>query len=102
MRSHTYILYCARLERNYRRLVEMCLKRQCSAYTQSRVFEAMLEFQVGQNNLRGAAETVRCAKSLDIKITVDYLQMYATAKAKEAEDRTKSLAFKIRNLFSRK
>ena len=44
MRSHTYILYCARLERNYRRLVEMCLKRQCSAYTLSQVFEAMLEF----------------------------------------------------------
>jgi len=91
-----------RSERNYRRLVEMCLKRQCSAYIQSRVFEAMLEFQVGQNNLKGAAETVRCAKSLDIRITVDFLQMYATAKTKEAEDRQKGLAFKLRDLFSRK
>ena len=90
MRSHTYILYCARLERNYRRLVEMCLKRQCSAYTQSRVFEAMLEFQVHQNILRGAAETVRCAKSLDIKITVDYLHMYYRAKTTEVKDRQKT------------
>ena len=96
------IVYYVRSERNFRRLVEMCLKRQCSAYIQSRVFEAMLEFQVGQNNLKGAAETVRCAKSLDIRITVDFLQMYATAKTKEAEDRQKGLAFKLRDLFSRK
>ena len=96
------MVYYLRSERNYRRLVEMCLKRQCSAYIQSRVFEAMLEFQVGQNNLKGAAETVRCAKSLDIRITVDFLQMYATAKTKEAEDRQKGLAFKLRDLFSRK
>ena len=83
MRKHTYILYCARLERNYRRLVEMCLKRQCSAYTQSRVFEAMLEFQVHQNILRGAAETVRCVKSHDIKITVDYLHMYDVLQSQD-------------------
>ena len=80
----------------------MCLKRQCPVYIQSRVFEAMLEFQVGQNNLKGAAETVRCAKSLDIRISVDLLQMYATAKTKEAEERQKGLAFKLRDLFSRK
>ena len=67
-----------------------------SAYTQL-VSEAMLEFQVGQNILRGAAETVRCVKSLDIKITVDY-----AAKTKEAEERQKSMPFKISNLFSQK
>ena len=102
MRSHTYILYCARLERNYRRLVEMCLKCQCSAYTQSQVFEAMLEFQVHQNILRGAAEMVRCAKSLDIKITVDYLHMYYTEPRLRRSRTDRRLAFKMRNLFSQK
>ncbi len=41
---------------------------------------------MGQNNLKGASETVRCAKSLDIRITVDFLQMYATAKVILASD----------------
>ena len=84
--------------------MEMCLKRQCSAYTQSQVFEAMLEFQVHQNILRGAAETVRCAQSLDIKITVDYLHMSTcTTEPRLRRSRTdRRLAFKMRNLFSQK
>ena len=59
-------------------------------------------FQVTQNNLKGAAETVRCAKSLDIRITVDYLQLYAQARTVEAETKQNTLAFKLRNFFSRK
>merc|ERR1712098_352528 len=51
-------------------------RRQCSEYVQSRVFEAMLEFQVTAGNIPGAVETIKCAKSLDIRITADYLQMY--------------------------
>ena len=80
----------------------MCLRRQCSEYVQSRVFEAMLEFQVTNGNIPGAAETIKCAKSLDIRITADYLQMYLTAKKEFDQNKESSYIFKLKSIFTRK
>jgi len=81
-----------RTESHYRRLLEMCLKHQCPPYTQSRVFEEMLAHQTRSNNLAGANETIKCAKSLDIKITADFLQDYLSAK-KEMDLRAQNSVF---------
>ena len=80
----------------------MCLRRQCSDYVQSRVFEAMVEFQVTNGNIRGAAETIKCAKSLDIRITAYYLQMYLTAKKEYIQNKESSYLFRLKSLFFRK
>ena len=77
----------------------MSLRRQCPPFIQSRVFEAKLQHQVQHGNLGGAGETVKCAKSLDIRITADYLQMYVRAKA-EHQLRPQGLVAKIKNMFS--
>jgi len=90
-----------RTESHYRRLLEICLKYQCPPYTQSRVFEEMLAHQTRSNNLAGANETIKCAKSLDIKITADFLQDYLNAK-KEMDTRTQnSLLNKVKTLIFR-
>ena len=79
----------------------MCLKYQCPPYTQSRVFEEMLAHQTRSNNLAGANETIKCAKSLDIKITADFLQDYLNAR-KEMDTRTQnSLLNKVKTLIFR-
>ena len=79
----------------------MCLKHQCPPYTQSRVFEELLASQTRSNNLAGANETIKCAKSLDIKITVEYLQDYLSTK-KEMEARAQNnVFFKVKNFIFR-
>ena len=42
---------------------------------------------------------MKCAKSLDIRITADYLQMYVRAKA-EHQLRPQGLVAKIKNMFT--
>merc|ERR1719481_1190074 len=81
-----------RTESHYRKLLEVCLKHQCPPYTQSRVFEEMLAFQTRSNNLKGASETIKCAKSLDIKITADFLQDYLGAR-QEMDTRAQNSVF---------
>merc|ERR1719158_423899 len=81
-----------RTESHYRKLLEICLKHQCPPYTQSRVFEEMLAFQTRSNNLKGASETIKCAKSLDIKITADFLQDYLSAR-QEMDTRAQNNVF---------
>ena len=58
-----------------------------------------LLLQVQHGNLAGAGETVKCAKSLDIRITADYLQMYVRARA-EHQLRPQGLVARIKNMFS--
>ena len=60
--------------------MEIVLKHQVPPYTQSRVFEELLASQTRSCNIAGANETIKCAKSLDIKITADYLQDYLKSK----------------------
>ena len=90
-----------RTESNYRRLLEMCLKHQCPPYTQSRVFEEMLAFQTRSYNIAGANETIKCAKSLDIKITADFLQDYLTVKQEMDQKSQNSLLNKVKTFIFR-
>jgi len=52
----------------------------------------MLAFQTRSNNLKGASETIKCAKSLDIKITADFLQDYLGAR-QEMDTRAQNSVF---------
>ena len=79
--------------------MEMCLKRDCSAYLQSRVFEEMLVQQIRKGNLAGAGETIRCANSLSITITADYVQQYLVAKKEALKDNDSSYMSKIRKML---
>merc|ERR1711974_230013 len=90
---------CQRSEKNYRRLVEICLNRQCSEYVQSRVFEEMLVQQVRRGNLPGAGQTLSCANSLNIKITADYVQEYLQAKQEALRDNEDSYMFKLKKFW---
>ena len=54
------------------------------------------------NNLAGAAETIKCAKSLDIKLTADYLLLYINAKKENDKLKESSLLYKFKSLFNRK
>ena len=58
--------------------------------------------KVNHNNLAGAAETIKCAKSLDIKLTADYLLLYINAKKEADKVKESSLLLKFRNIFNRK
>ena len=79
--------------------MEMCLKRDCSSYLQSRVFEEMLVQQVAKGNLAGAGETIRCANSLNITITADYVNQYLTAKKEALKDSESSYLSKLRKMW---
>ena len=79
--------------------MELCLKRDCSEYFQSRVFEEMLLQQVLRGNLAGAGETIKCANSLKIKITADYVQQYLDTKQEALKENEKSYMFKLKRLF---
>ena len=83
-------------------MMELCLKRDCSQYFQSRVFEEMLLQQVLRRNLAGAGETIRCANSLNIKITADYLQQYLDTKQEALKENETSYMFKLKKLFKGK
>ena len=80
-------------------MVELCLKRDCSEYFQSRVFEEMLLNQVLRRNLAGAGETIKCAKSLNIKITADYVQQYLDTKQEALKENENSYMFKLKKIF---
>eukprot|EP00092_Neocalanus_flemingeri_P018280 GFUD01019785.1.p1 GENE.GFUD01019785.1~~GFUD01019785.1.p1 ORF type:complete len:814 (-),score=238.06 GFUD01019785.1:165-2246(-) len=95
-RCHRY-----RTESTYRRLVEICLKHQCPPYTQSRIFEELLASQTRSYNLGGAKETIKCAKSLDIKLTADYLQDYLNAKQEMEAQAQNSVLNKVKNFIFR-
>ena len=97
-----YSRFSYRSDQNYRRLVEMCLRRDCSAYVKSRVFEEMLLHQVERGNLRGAGETLSCAKSLDIKITADFVQQYLNAKQEAVKESGNSYMLKLKQLWKGK
>ena len=88
-----------RYEGNYRRLVEICLKRDCSDYFKSRVFEEMLLEQVVRGNLAGAGETLSCANSLNIKITADFVQKYLKAKKEALKVNENSYMTKFKKLL---
>ena len=79
--------------------MELCLKRDCSQYFQSRVFEEMLLHQVLRRNLAGAGETIKCATSLNIKITADYVQQYLLTKQEALKENENSYMFKLKKLF---
>ena len=79
--------------------MELCLKRDCSDYFQSRVFEEMLLQQVLRRNLAGAGETLKCANSLNIKITADYVQQYLHSKQEALQENENSYMFKLKRLF---
>ena len=79
--------------------MELCLKRDCSQYFQSRVFEEMLLHQVLRRNLAGAGETIKCATSLNIKITADYVQQYLLTKQEALKENETSYMFKLKKLF---
>eukprot|EP00090_Calanus_glacialis_P002981 TRINITY_DN12171_c0_g1_i1.p1 TRINITY_DN12171_c0_g1~~TRINITY_DN12171_c0_g1_i1.p1 ORF type:complete len:800 (-),score=231.13 TRINITY_DN12171_c0_g1_i1:15-2414(-) len=95
-RCHRY-----RTESNYRRLMEIVLKHQVPPYTQSRVFEELLASQTRSCNIAGANETIKCAKSLDIKITADYLQDYLSAKQEVEAKAQSSVINKVKNFIFR-
>ena len=82
--------------------MELCLKRDCSEYFQSRVFEEMLLQQVLRRNLAGAGETIKCANSLNIKITADYVQEYLQAKQEALRDNEDSYMFKLKKFWKGK
>jgi len=92
---------CQRDESNYRRLVEMCLKQKCPPYTQSRIFEELLANQTRSFNISGANETIKCAKSLDIKITADFFQDYLNAKQEVEAQAENNVYNKVKNFIFR-
>ena len=79
--------------------MELCLKRDCSKYFQSRVFEEMLLNQVLRRNLAGAGETIKCANSLNIKITADYVQQYLDTKQEALKENENSYVSKLKKIF---
>ena len=81
--------------------MEIVLKHQVPPYTQSRVFEELLASQTRSCNIAGANETIKCAKSLDIKITADYLQDYLSAKQEVEAKAQSSVINKVKNFIFR-
>ena len=75
------------------------MKHQCPPYTQSRVFEELLASQTRSRNLAGASETIKCAKSLDIQITADYLQDYLNTRQEMEIQAQNSVLGRFKNLF---
>ena len=59
----------------------------------------MLLNQVLRRNLAGAGETIKCAKSLNIKITADYVQQYLDAKQEALKENENSYMFKLKKIF---
>ena len=59
----------------------------------------MLLQQVLRGNLAGAGETIKCANSLNIKITADYVQQYIDSKQEALKENEKSYMFKLKRLF---
>jgi len=49
--------------------------------------------------MSAASETIKCAKSLDIKLSADFLQMYVTAKSQAGTIKGSSILQKFTNLF---
>lgn len=95
-RCHRY-----RTGSSYRRLMEIVLKHQVPPYTQSRVFEELLSYQTRSCNLAGASETIKCAKSLDVRITADYLQDYLSAKQEMEARAENSFINKVKSFIFR-
>jgi len=88
-------------EDNYRRLIEICLKYETPAYIKSRVFEELLALQTRSYNLGGGSQTIKTAKSLDIRITADYLQAYLDLKQEVELDMTTNIICRLKKYFSR-
>ena len=59
----------------------------------------MLLNQVLRRNLAGAGETIKCAKSLNIKITADYVQQYLDTKQEALKENENSYMFKLKKIF---
>ena len=59
----------------------------------------MLLQQVLRRNLAGAGETIKCANSLNIKITADYVQQYLDTKQEALKENENSYMFKLKRLF---
>ena len=59
----------------------------------------MLLHQVLRRNLAGAGETLKCATSLNIKITADYVQQYLLTKQEALKENETSYMFKLKKLF---
>ena len=55
--------------------------------------------QLLRRNLAAAGETIKCATSLNIKITADYVQQYLDTKQEALKENENSYMFKLKKLF---
>jgi len=70
-------------EELFRRIMELTLRHNATAYNKSRSFEALLAFQTEVGNLAAGERTIKSAKTLDIRITADYLHDFLRVKQEE-------------------
>ncbi|XP_023339835.1 uncharacterized protein LOC111710052 [Eurytemora carolleeae] len=87
----------------FRRLLELNLRHDSTAYHKSRTFESLLAFQTKHRNTAGGEQTIKTAKSLDITITADFLQEFVNLKKTIEEEKTQNSFTKfsesIKNIF---
>lgn len=88
-------------EEIFRKIVELCLKYDAPSYHKSRAFEEVLAYQTRSDNVLGGNHTIQTAKSLDIRISADYMQEFMELKKEIEGSLSRSLLHRAKNIFNK-